>query len=191
MEYKEDKHYITRVLKGESNAYAFLVNKYKSMAYSLAMKLVKNREDAEEIAQDAFIKAYQSLGQFRGSARFSTWLYRIVYNTAVSRMRRSSVESVSLEDSGFDEKASSEVMDAYYRLKDQDRKKFLDLVLEKLDPDENFLVTLYYYDEKDLDEISQITGLTSNNVKVKIFRARQKMSGMLKKYLRDELIMIL
>jgi RNA polymerase sigma factor (sigma-70 family) len=191
MEYKEDKHYIGRVLKGESNAYAFLVNKYKSMAYSLAMKLVKNREDAEEIAQDAFIKAYQSLGQFRGSARFSTWLYRIVYNTAISRMRKSSAELVSLEDSGFDEKASSEAMDAYYRLKDQDRKKFLDLVLEKLDPDENFLVTLYYYDEKDLDEISQITGLTRNNVKVKIFRARQKMSGMLKKYLKDELIMIL
>ncbi len=191
MEYKEDKHYIGRVLKGESNAYAFLVNKYKSMAYSLAMKLVKNREDAEEIAQDAFIKAYQSLGQFRGSARFSTWLYRIVYNTAISRMRRSSAESVSLEDSGFEEKATSEVMDAYYRLKDQDRKKILDFILEKLDPDENFLVTLYYYDEKDLDEISQITGLTRNNVKVKIFRIRQKMSGMLKKYLKDELIMIL
>jgi RNA polymerase sigma factor (sigma-70 family) len=191
MEYKEDKHYIARVLRGESNAYAFLVNKYKSMAYSLAMKLVKNREDAEEIAQDAFIKAYQSLGQFRGSAKFSTWLYRIVYNTAISKMRRSSAESVSLEDSGFEEKVSSEVTDAYYRLKDQDRKKFLDLVLEKLDPDENFLVTLYYYDEKDLDEISRITGLTRNNVKVKIFRARQKMSGMLKKYLKDELIMIL
>jgi RNA polymerase sigma factor (sigma-70 family) len=191
MEYKEDKHYINRILKGESNAYAFLVNKYKSMAYSLAMKLVKNREDAEEIAQDAFIKAYQSLGQFRGSARFSTWLYRIVYNTAISKMRRSSSKSVSLEDSGFEEKASSEVIDAYYRLKDQERKKYLDLVLEKLEPDENFLVTLYYYDEKDLDEISRITGLTRNNVKVKIFRARQKMSGMLNKYLKDELIMIL
>jgi RNA polymerase sigma-70 factor (ECF subfamily) len=191
MEYKEDKHYIARVLKGESNAYAFLVNKYKSMAYSLALKLVRNREDAEEIAQDAFIKAYQSLGQFRGSSRFSTWLYRIVYNTSISRLRRSSGESVSLEDSGFAEKESSEIGDAYYRLKDQERKKFLDLVLEKLDPDENFLVTLYYYEEKDLDEISQITGLTRNNVKVKIFRSRQKISGMLKQYLKDEIITIL
>lgn len=191
MEYKEDKHYIARVLKGESNAYAFLVNKYKSMAYSLALKLVKKREDAEEIAQDAFIKAYQSLGQFKGSAKFSTWLYRIVYNTSISRLRRSSLESVSLEDSGFEEKESSEVIDAYYSLKDQERKKILDFVLKKLEPDENFLVTLYYYDEKDLGEISQITGLTRNNVKVKIFRARQKMLGMLKGYLKDEIIMIL
>jgi RNA polymerase sigma factor (sigma-70 family) len=191
MEYKEDKHYINRVLKGDSNAYAFLVNKYKSMAYSLALKLVKNREDAEEIAQDAFIKAYQSLGQFKGSAKFSTWLYRIVYNTAISKLRRSSAELVNLEDSGSEEKESSEVADAYYRLNEQDRKKFLDLVLEKLEPDENFLVTLYYYDEKDLDEIALITGLTKNNAKVKIFRTRQKMMVMLKKYLNNELIMIL
>jgi RNA polymerase sigma-70 factor (ECF subfamily) len=180
MEYKGDKHYIARVLKGESDAYAFLVNKYKSMAYSLALKLVKNREDAEEIAQDAFIKAYQSLGQFKGSSRFSTWLYRIVYNTSISKLRKTSAEVVRLEDSSVGEKESSEVMDAYYKLQDQERKKFLDLVLEKLEPDENFL-----------DEISQITGLTRNNVKVKIFRARQKMSGMLKKYLKDELIGIL
>jgi len=191
MEYKEDKHYIARILKGESNAYAFLVNKYKSMAYSLALKLVKNREDAEEIAQDAFIKAYQSLAQYRGSARFSTWLYRIVYNSAISHMRRSSAELVSLEDSGFAEKESSEINDAYFRLKEQERKKFLDLALEKLDPDENFLITLYYYNENDLDEIHQITGLTKNNVKVKIFRAREKMMIMLKEYLDEELKMIL
>jgi RNA polymerase sigma factor (sigma-70 family) len=191
MEYKEDKHYIARILKGESEAYAFLVKKYKSMAYSLALKLVKNREDAEEVAQDAFVKAYQSLGQFRGSSRFSTWLYRIVYNTSISKLRRTGTEVVSLEDTAVEERESSEVMDAYYMLKEQDRKKFLDIVLERLDPDENFLVTLYYYDGKDLGEISGITGMTKNNAKVKIFRARQKMLGMLKDYLKDEVTMIL
>jgi RNA polymerase sigma factor (sigma-70 family) len=191
MEYKEDKHYIARILKGESEAYAFLVKKYKSMAYSLALKLVKNREDAEEVAQDAFVKAYQSLGQFRGSSRFSTWLYRIVYNTSISKLRSTGAEVVSLEDSAVEERESSEVMDAYYMLKEQDRKKFLDIVLERLDPDENFLVTLYYYDGKDLGEISGITGMTKNNAKVKIFRARQKMLGMLKDYLKDEVTMIL
>ena len=185
MEYKEDKHYIARVLKGEPEAYAFLVKKYKSMAYSLALKLVRNREDAEEIAQDAFVKAYQSLGQFRGGAKFSTWLYRIVYNTSVSRLRRTNTELVRLEDSAIEERESSEVMDAYYTLKDQERKKFLDLALGKLDPDENFLVTLYYYDDRGLDEISQITGITRTNAKVKIFRARQKMLGMLKEYLKE------
>jgi RNA polymerase sigma factor (sigma-70 family) len=106
-------------------------------------------------------------------------------------MRKSSAELLSIEDSGFTEKESTEVNDAYYRLKKQERKKFLDLALEKLDPDENFLVTLYYYDEKDLDEIAQITGLTKNNAKVKIFRARQKMMVMLKGYLNEELSMIL
>jgi RNA polymerase sigma factor (sigma-70 family) len=191
MEYKEDKQYISRVLKGESEAYAFLVKKYKSMAYSLALKLVKNREDAEEIAQDAFVKAYQSLGQFRGSSSFSTWLYRIVYNTSISKLRRTGAEAVSLEDSAVKERESSDIMEAYYMLKDQDRKKFLNIALERLDPDENFLITLYYYDEKDLQEISQITGMTRNNVKVKIFRARQRMLVLLTEYLKDELTMIL
>jgi RNA polymerase sigma-70 factor (ECF subfamily) len=191
MEYKEDKHYMDRVLKGEANAYAFLVNKYKSMAYSLALKLVRNREDAEEIAQDAFIKAYQSLHQFRGSARFSTWLYRIVYNSAISRIRRSSAELISIDDSGYAEKESPDINDAYYRLKEQDRKKFLDIALEKLEPEENFLITLYYYEEKELDEIAQITGMTKNNAKVKIFRVRQKMMRLLEKFLSKELEMIL
>jgi len=191
MEYKEDGHYIKKVLNGETNAYAFLVNKYKSMAFSLALKMLKNREDAEEVAQDAFVKAYQSLSQFRGGAKFSTWLYRIVYTTAISKLRRSSKEIYSIEDSKVAEKESNEISDAYYQLKESERKKFLDMVLEKLDPDENILVTLYYYEEKELDEIAQITGLTKNNAKVKIYRARQKMMGMLKKYLKEELIELL
>jgi len=191
MEHKEDGHYIKRVLNGETNAYAFLVNKYKSMAFSLALRMLKNREDAEEVAQDAFVKAYQSLSQFRGGARFSTWLYRIVYNTAVSRLRRSSYEVLSIDDKGVEEKKTDEIAGAYHQLKESERKKFLDIVLEKLDPEENFLVTLYYYEEKELDEIAQITGLTKNNVKVRIFRARQRMMVMLKQYLNKEIIEIL
>jgi len=191
MENKEDGQYIKRVLNGETNAYAFLVNKYKSMAFSLALKMLKNREDAEEVAQDAFVKAYQSLSQFRGGARFSTWLYRIVYNTAVSRLRKSSYEVLSIDGKGVEEKEQEEIADAYHQLKESERKKFLDIVLEKLDPDENFLVTLYYYEEKELEEIARVTGLTKNNVKVRIFRARQKMMVMLKQYLNKELIEIL
>jgi len=191
MEYKEDGQYIRKILNGETNAYTFLVNKYKSMAFSLALKMLRNREDAEEVAQDAFIKAYQSLSQFRGGARFSTWLYRIVYNTAISRLRRSSFEVLNIDDTGVEEKESNEIIDAYHKLKESERKKFLDIALEKLDPDENFLVTLYYYEEKELNEIAQITRLTKNNAKVKIYRARQKMMGMLKKYLNEELIEIL
>jgi len=109
MEHKEDGQYIKRVLNGETNAYAFLVNKYKPMVFSLALRMLKNREDAEEVAQDAFVKAYQSLSQFRGGARFSTWLYRIVYNTAVSRFRRSSYEVLSIDDKGVEEKETDEI----------------------------------------------------------------------------------
>ena len=83
VEHQQDKIYINKVLEGDRNAFAYLVDKYKTMVYSLALRLVKDREEAEEISQDAFIKAYQSLASFKGKAKFSSWLYRIVYNTAI------------------------------------------------------------------------------------------------------------
>jgi len=88
MAYKEDKFYIEKVLKGDTTAYADIVNKHKEMVFTIAVKILRNREDAEEIAQDAFVKAFQALPGFKGEARFSTWLYRIVYNAAISQSRK-------------------------------------------------------------------------------------------------------
>ena len=72
-----DENYIEKILHGDSNAFAFLIDKYKDMVFTLAIKMVKNREVAEEVAQDAFLKAYKYLPKFKGDAKFSTWLYKI------------------------------------------------------------------------------------------------------------------
>ena len=98
VEHQQDNIYITKVLEGDRNAFAYLVDKYKTMVYSLALRLVKDREEAEEISQDAFIKAYQSLASFKGKAKFSSWLYRIVYNTAISKLRQQPAGRVSLDE---------------------------------------------------------------------------------------------
>ena len=161
------------------------------MVFSLALKLLRNREEAEEVAQDAFVKAYQSLSDFKGGAKFSTWLYRIVYNTAISRLRKSVPETIDLDQVSFNIESEDLTTGAYKTLKDEDRKKYLDLVLSKLDPEENFFITLYYYEEKSLDEIAEISELSKNHVKVKIFRTRQKILGLLKKSLNEEIIGIL
>ncbi len=186
VEHQQDNIYITKVLEGDRNAFAYLVDKYKTMVYSLALRLMKDREEAEEISQDAFIKAYQSLASFRGKAKFSSWLYRIVYNTAISKLRQQPAGRVSLDESDIADTLYIESKQNYDTLSAGERKKYLEKALDSLDMDEKMLVILYYYEERDLDEIATIAGLTKTNTKVKLFRARKKMLVVLQSYLKEE-----
>ncbi len=186
VDHQQDNIYIIKVLEGDRNAFAYLVDKYKTMVYSLALRLVKDREEAEEISQDAFIKAYQSLASFKGKAKFSSWLYRIVYNTAISKLRQQPAGKVSLDESNITDTLYLESKENYDTLSAGERKKYLDKALDSLDSDEKMFVILYYYEEQDLDEIALIAGLTKTNTKVKLFRARKKMLTVLKGYLKEE-----
>ena len=186
VEHQQDKIYITKVLEGDRNAFAYLVDKYKTMVYSLALRLVKDREEAEEISQDAFIKAYQSLASFKGKAKFSSWLYRIVYNTAISKLRQQPAGRVSLDESNIADTLYIESKQNYDALSAGERKKYLEKAMDSLDMDEKMLVILYYYEERDLDEIATIAGLTKTNTKVKLYRARKKMLTVLQSYLKEE-----
>jgi RNA polymerase sigma-70 factor (ECF subfamily) len=186
VEHQQDNIYISKVLEGDRNAFAYLVEKYKTMVYSLALRLVKDREEAEEISQDAFIKAYQSLASFQGKAKFSSWLYRIVYNTAISKLRQQPAGKVSLDESNISDSLYIESKESYNTLSAGERKKYLEKALDSLEADEKMLVILYYYEERELDEIAEITQLTKTNTKVKLFRARKKMLTVLKSYLKEE-----
>ena len=123
MDTEQDHKYIKRVLAGDRNAYAVLVDRYKDMVFSLALKLMHNREEAEEIAQDAFVKAYRSLSGFKGNSRFSTWLYRIVYNTAISSLRRKEVEKVQMDEANLPDIEFTESSSSYVARRKEERKK--------------------------------------------------------------------
>ena len=84
-------------MNNDVSAYTILVDKHKNMAFTVAYRIVRNREDAEEIAQDAFVKVYQSLKSFKKESKFSTWLYRIIYNTAISKTRKKQLETTNLD----------------------------------------------------------------------------------------------
>jgi RNA polymerase sigma-70 factor (ECF subfamily) len=150
------------------------------------LRLVKDREEAEEISQDAFIKAYQSLASFKGKAKFSSWLYRITYNTAISKLRQQPAGRVSLDESNISETLYMESKENYNTLSAGERKKYLEKALDSLEADEKILIILYYYEERELDEIAEITQLTKTNTKVKLFRARKKMLTVLQSYLKEE-----
>jgi RNA polymerase sigma-70 factor (ECF subfamily) len=186
MEYKGDQWYIKRVLRGDAHAYACLVDRYKDMVFSLAVRMVRNREEAEEAAQDTFVKAYRSLRTFRGQARFSTWIYKITYNTCISRLRKHKPVSYSIDEATLSEAGITEMNNGLRDLEREERRMMVNRSLQELDAEEGFLITLYYYDDKKLEEIAGITGLTKNHVKVKLFRARKRMLYLLQNYVLSE-----
>jgi RNA polymerase sigma factor (sigma-70 family) len=181
MDLKSDISYIEQVLEGKVNAFSYLVDRHKDKAFNLAFRICGNREEAEEIAQDAFLKAYRSLKDFRMKSSFATWLYRIVFNTAISLVRSRRKGVLALEEFPADavdflsyNKNEEEAADDY-------RNSLVNFALQKVSEEERGLITLYYYNELDTEEISKITGINKSNIKVKLFRARQKMSEIIRK----------
>jgi len=187
----EDLYYIEAVRKGNVQAFSWLVEKYQKMVYTLALKLLKRPEDAEEMAQDTFIKAYQKLDTYEGKSKFSTWLYSITYNACISELRKRRIEFKSLDDRQISDQDEMKMHDYYRETKKEDQEKYLNMALEKLPEDDQVLVTLYYYENQSMDEISMITGLTVSNIKVKIHRARKKMYGLLHEMLHEEIYSLL
>lgn len=187
----EDLYYIEAVRKGNVQAFSFLVEKYQKLVYTLALKLLKRPEDAEELAQDTFVKAYQKIDTYEGKSKFSTWLYSIAYNACISELRKRRIEFKSLEDQRFSDQDEMKMHDYYRETKKEDQEKYLNLALSKLPEDDQVLVTLYYYDGQSMDEISTITGLTVSNIKVKIHRARKKMYELLHGMLHEEIYSLL
>jgi len=191
MEKKTDEYYIREILKGDSGSFSQLVERYSHLAFSLSMKILNQREDAEEAAQDAFIKAYNSLGSFQSSSTFKTWFFRIVYNTSISKLRMRKNIEVKFEDVKISDSEIQATENAIGQLNTEDRQRYLQVGLERLEPEEQALLKMYYYDDFSMDEISMITSLTLSNVKVKIHRSRKKLLQELKFVLKDEIISIL
>jgi len=175
MEFLEDSLYIEKVLNGDTSAFTTLVNKHKDMVFTIARKIARSREDAEEIAQDAFIKAFQSLDKFKQKSKFSTWLFRITYNTAVSRVRKKNIEVSVIDDEVIENYPGEQIYEFVEAMDDQHQQQFIDAALERLSPEDNVVITLFYLEECSIGEISKITALSKSNVKVKLHRIRKRL----------------
>jgi RNA polymerase sigma factor (sigma-70 family) len=178
---------IEQTLAGNQSAYTDLVKRHQRFVFTLAMRFAKSREDAEEIAQDCFIKAYRSLASFQGQSKFSTWLYSIVYTTAMTFLRKKRVATDSIDDeniyiqvenstSGYDVNNAENKSRSYY----------LNKAIDQLLPDDAAIITMFYKGELSLEEIGQALGMEANTVKVKLFRARQRLKDKLERNLKHE-----
>lgn len=186
MNFQSDNFYIDKVLNNDVNAYTSLVEKHKSMVFTIALKIVRNREDAEEIAQDVFVKAYQSLATFKKESKFSTWLYRIVYNAAISKTRKKNLETTNINYDIVENYSEDDINDNLNRLEENEQKKIINTVLKKLNAEDHLLVTLYYFNEKSIEEISEIANISQSNVKVKLFRTRKKLYGEIQRLIKSQ-----
>ncbi len=182
-----DIELIEQTLAGNQSAYADLVKRHQRFVFTLAMRFAKGREDAEEIAQDCFIKAYRSLASFQGQSKFSTWLYSIVYTTAMTFLRKKRVATDSIDDENtFIQVESRESGYDPNNIDNKSRSFYLNQAIAQLLPDDATIITLFYKGEQSLEEIAQALGMETNTVKVKLFRARQRLKEKLEHNLKQE-----
>lgn len=188
MNTKPDEYYIEQTLKGHVNAYAFLVEKYKHMVYTLTIRIVKSKEEAEEVAQDSFVKAFKNLENFKGESKFSTWIYKIAYYASLDVVKKNKrkINSDSIDE--INEGDLGATQDALKYIQEKERKKVIKEALFKLNEDERIILTLYYFDELSIKEISKVVNLSVDNIKVKLYRSRKKLASILKNVIEPRTI---
>ena len=182
-----DIELIKLVLAGNQAAYAELIRRHQRFVFTLALRFTKNREDAEEIAQDCFVKAYRSLNNFQQTAKFSTWMYTIVYTTSMTFLRRKRLDTQSIDSEESHIQLENHVSSFNADQVEQKSKfAYLNLAINQLLPDDAAIITLFYKGEQSLEEIAKALDMESNTVKVKLHRARHRLKEKLEGLLHHE-----
>ncbi len=182
-----DNEIISKVLSGDHQAYAIIVNRYQNYVFTLTLRMIKSREDAEEVAQDVFIKAYKYLSDFRGASKFTTWLYTIVNNTCITFLRKKKLDIRSLDNEHVF--ATADNIDSGIRANMVEQKSKVAMVNDAiglLGTDDAQIITLFYKGEQSLEEIAEILGLETNTAKVRLHRARTRLKEKMETHFTEE-----
>ncbi len=168
---QNDDLLINRILTGDKGAFRVLVERYQNLVFTIAFRITNNREEAEEVAQDVFMKVYNNLGGFKGDSKFSSWLYRIAHNTGLTKIRGRKEEHKQI-DTTTDYYAGPSVLN---EAEQSFTKADLNKAISMLEPEEATIITLFYLSEQSLDEIAEILNIEPNAAKVRLFRSRKKL----------------
>ena len=185
---KSDEYYIDKVLKGDDGKFSILIDRYKDLIFTLCYRIIKDKENAEEAAQDTFLKTYKSLAKFKGESKFSSWIYRIAYNTSLDKLKQLKRQITTISTVDVNELNIGNIESTLDILESIELKDQIKSSIKKLNSEDAFILTLYYYDDLSMQEIAKITGHKANSIKVKIHRSRQKLMVILKKQLPKEII---
>jgi RNA polymerase sigma-70 factor (ECF subfamily) len=182
-----DMDIISMVLQGDQNAYATLVERYQNYVFTIVLRYVKSREDAEEVAQDVFVKAFRSLADFKGNAKFSTWLYTVTTTTCITFLRKKKLEVHSLDNEKVFEMADNQDSGmSANQIEQKSRVNMVNEAIKMLNPEDAQIITLFYKGEQSLEEIARIVSKEPNTVKVQLHRARSRLKEKMQKYFSAE-----
>jgi RNA polymerase sigma factor (sigma-70 family) len=183
-----DNEIISKVLSGDQQAYAGLVHRYQSYVFTLVLRFTKNREDAEEVSQDIFIKAYRALADFRGASKFSTWLYTIVNTTCITFLRKKRLQTHSLDDERVFETADNQDSGmSANQVEQKSRVNMVNKAIQLLGPDDAQVITLFYKAEQSLEEIAKVLNVEPNTAKVRLHRARTRLKEKMETFFAQEI----
>ncbi len=188
MSNQSDLDYINKIVDGDTSAFAILVDRYKDLVFTLAYKMLKNREEAEEIAQDTFIKIFKSVGKFKGDSKFSTWVYKVTYNTCLDYLKKKKrgINITYIED--FDLQQLKTLDKISNAIDEKEKNQLIHDCLNVLPSEEAFLLTLFYFEQQSTDEIAKVMDTNANNIKIKLYRTRKKMALLLRQKMEPEII---
>ena len=183
----EDEYIIEQILAGKKEQFALLVNRYRQLVFQITYRILQDSADAEECAQESFIRAFKYLKSFKGDSSFKTWLYRLSYNHALTaKKEREKKRCLSIEAGENRSNNLAFIPSEYGSTQHEDQKKFLKFALKHLSDEEQSLIQFYYLQELSLREISEITQQSTNFLKVKLHRTREKLKRRLTEMLRNE-----
>lgn len=186
----QEREILEQIRSGKKHLFAQIVDKYKEQAMTLAFRILKNREDAEEAAQDSFIRAFNAIDKFEQKAKFSTWLYRIVYNVCLTRLNKKD-KRVSLIREDEDKGTEQQLFPSVLPSNEYDNLEMVTLIksmIEELPEKYSTIFSLFYFQELSYEEICEVTSLPLGTVKTQLFRSRALMLKRLAKEYQVETV---
>jgi RNA polymerase sigma-70 factor (ECF subfamily) len=176
--------HIRNVQNGNLNSFRYVIDNYKKMAMNLALSILKNREQAEDTVQDSFVLAFNNIGKFNFSTKFSTWFYKIVLNQSLSVIRKSKIDFVSISD----DENFEEIPDESFEFMDEvDISTIIKNSIELLSSIDSVVLKMYYYEDTSIEEISKVLDIKYANAKVILHRARLKLKNEILKNYKNEI----
>ncbi len=166
-----DLEIIESVIRGNHSDFSLLINRYKNKAFSLLKRMLKNEMEAEEVLQDCFLKAFNGLKNFKQESKFSTWFYRIVYNSALTKLSIQK-RKITNEMSSIDDHLNLFNESDFKFSEKKDFSRFLNELIEKLPEKYSAVITMFYLEEMSCEEISEVMQVSVSNVKVMLYRSR-------------------
>jgi RNA polymerase sigma-70 factor (ECF subfamily) len=184
----DDLELVARCQAGDASAFNELVTRYRSRAFAMIYNMVRNEQDAWDLAQDGFLKAWKSIGKFRGQSSFYTWLYRILMNVTIDSLRRKQIEGGTEFDDqvGLQNIAPGAAtvpkaeMEPARRLSDKEIRQRIDEAIAKLSPEHRLAIVMREIDGLEYTEIAEQMGCSLGTVMSRLFYARKKLQALLK-----------